>query len=217
MKKSKVVVSFSGGKDSTLCIYRALKDNYDVIGLISTFAEDDDTCFHKIPKSVLEEVAKSLNIPLIKVKCDRNSVYDEEFEKALQYAKENGAEFCIFGDIDIEEHRKWGVDRCNNVGIKELFPLWQENREALVNEFLDYGFKAVIKKVNLNALGIGFLGKILSKDIITQIKEQGTDPCGENGEYHTLVFDGPIFSKKVEFKVLGKEEVQGYGYLNILN
>lgn len=217
MKKSKVVVSFSGGKDSTLCIYRALKDNYDVVGLISTFAEDDDTCFHKIPKSVLKEVAESLNIPLIEVKCDRNSVYEEEFEKALRYAKEKGAEFCIFGDIDIEEHRKWDIDRCNNAGIKGLFPLWQESRENLVNEFLDYGFKAIIKKVNLKILGKEFLGEILSKDIIAKIKQEGADPCGENGEYHTLVFDGPIFSEKVKFEVLGKEEVQGYGYLNVLN
>lgn len=217
MKKSKVVVSFSGGKDSTLCIYRALKENYDVIGLISTFADEKDTCFHRIPKTVLKEVSESLNIPLIEVKCCKNCVYEDEFEKALKYAKDQGAEFCIFGDIDIEDHKKWGLDRCSNAGIKGLFPLWQEDREELVNEFLSYGFKAVIKKVNLNALGMEFLGEILSKDIISQIKAQGADPCGENGEYHTLVFDGPIFSKKVEFKALGKEEVQGCGYLNVLN
>ena len=216
MKKPKVVVSFSGGKDSTLCVYRAIKENYDVIGLISTFT-DDDTCFHRIPRSVLKEVAKSLNIPLIEVNCNINNVYEEEFEKALSYSKNQGAEFCIFGDIDIEEHRKWGLDRCSNVGIEGLFPIWQENREELVNEFLNYGFKAIIKKVNLNALGVEFLGEILSRDIVNKIKEQGADPCGENGEYHTLVFDGPIFSNKVEFEVLGKEEVQGYGYLNVLN
>lgn len=217
MKKSKVVVSFSGGKDSTLCIYRALKENYDVIGLISTFEDDDDTCFHKIPKSILKEVSESLNIPLIEVKCSRDSVYEEEFEKALRFAKKQGAEFCIFGDIDIEEHRKWGLDRCDNAGIKGLFPIWQENREALVNEFLNYGFKAIIKKVNLNVLGMEFLGKVLSKDIISLIKAQGADPCGENGEYHTLVFDGPIFSEKVNFKIINKEQIKNYGYLNILN
>ena len=118
MKKSKVVVSFSGGKDSTLCIYRALKENYDVIGLISTFADEKDTCFHRIPKRVLKEVSESLNIPLIEVKCCKNSVYEDEFEKALKYAKDQGAEFCIFGDIDIEDHKKWGLDRCSNAGIK---------------------------------------------------------------------------------------------------
>ena len=80
MKKSKVVVSFSGGKDSTLCIYRALKENYDVIGLISTFVDEKDTCFHRIPKTVLKEVSESLNIPLIEVKCCKNSVYEDEFE-----------------------------------------------------------------------------------------------------------------------------------------
>lgn len=217
MKKSKVVVSFSGGKDSTLCVYRALKENYHVIGLISTFADENDTCFHKIPKAVLKEVADSLNIPLIEVNCSEGSVYEEEFEKALLYAKNQGAEFCIFGDIDIEDHRKWGLDRCSNIGIKGLFPLWNENREELVNEFIDSGFKAVIKKVNLNFLGMEFLGEILSEDIVSEIKKSGADPCGENGEYHTLVFDGPIFSKKVQFQVVGTEKAQNYGYLNVLN
>ncbi|MDO5516733.1 MAG: diphthine--ammonia ligase [Clostridium sp.] len=217
MKKSKVVVSFSGGKDSTLCLHRALKENYDVIGLISTFADENDTCFHKIPKSVLKEVSESLNIPIIEVNCQQGRVYEKEFEKALIYAKDQGAEFCIFGDIDIEDHRKWDIDRCEAAGIKGLFPLWHGDREMLVNEFIDCGFKAVIKKVNLKSLGMEFLGEILSKDIIAEIKKQGADPCGENGEYHTLVFDGPIFSKEVQFKVVGKEDVQGYGYLNVLN
>ena len=217
MEKTKVVVSFSGGKDSTLCVYRAIKENYDVIGLISTFADQNDTCFHKIPKAVMQEVAKSMNIPLIEVNCSEGSIYEEEFEKALTYAKDQGAEYCVFGDIDIDSHKKWDLDRCSNTGMKALFPLWNEDREKIVFEFIDSGFKAIIKKVNLNSLGIEFLGEILNKDVISKIKNCGADACGENGEYHTLVFDGPIFLKKMDFKIEGKEEIQNYGYLNILN
>lgn len=217
MKKKKIVVSFSGGKDSMLSLYRVLKENYEVIGLISTFDDENDSCFHRIPKDILYEVSKSLNIPLIEVSCSKEKVYEDEFEKALRCSKENGAECCVFGDIDIENHKKWGIDRCTAVNMEALFPLWQQDREALVNEFLDYGFKAVIKKVNLKSLGEGFLGRELNKKIVEDIKLCGADPCGENGEYHTLVFDGPIFLNKINFEIVEKEIAGDYGYLTIKN
>lgn len=215
MKKSKVVVSFSGGKDSTLSLYRALKENYEVIGIISTFQDGKNTCFHRIPINIMEEISNSLNIPLIKVECSEDSIYEEEFEKALKYAKKEGAEYCIFGDIDIEDHRTWGEDRCSNAQMQGLFPLWQEDREKLVNEFIDYNFTAIIKKVNLEFLSEDFLGCVLDKEITQKIKESGADPCGENGEYHTIVIDGPIFSNKINIKVIGKEILDSYGYLDI--
>lgn len=217
MKKQKIVVSFSGGKDSTLSLYRMLKQNYEIIGLISTFDNDGDSCFHKIPKKVIEAISKSLNISLIEVNCTKGNIYEEEFEKALTFAKDKGAEICVFGDIDIEHHKKWGLDRCAKAGLEGVFPLWQQDRESLTNEFLDYGFKAIIKKVNLKELNEEFIGKELTKDVVNKIKENGADPSGENGEYHTLVFDGPIFKEKVQFEVLGKEIIGQYGYLTISN
>ena len=197
MNKEKVVVSFSGGKDSTLSLYRMIKNGYKVIGLLVTFDNQNDSCFHRIPKDILQEVSKELEIPLIEVDCSDGKVYEEEFERALKSAKDKGAEICVFGDIDIEAHKKWCLDRCNAAGIKGKFPLWQEDRESLTNEFIDYGFKAVIKKMNLKALGEEFLGKELTKDVVNEVKNLGCDPSGENGEYHTLVFDGPIFKKEV--------------------
>ena len=123
----------------------------------------------------------------------------------------------MFGDIDIEAHKKWCLDRCNEAGIKGNFPLWQDDRESLTNEFLDYGFKAVIKKINLKALGEEFLGKELTKDVVNEVKNLGCDPSGENGEYHTLVFDGPIFRQGVKFNKASKEIVGDFGYLTINN
>ena len=215
MNKEKVVVSFSGGKDSTLSLYRMIKEGYEVIGLLVTFDDQNDSCFHRIPKNILKEVSNELEIPLIEVDCSNGKVYEEEFESALKVSKDKGAEICVFGDIDIEAHKKWCLDRCDAVGIKGIFPLWQENRESLTNEFIDYGFKAVIKKVNLKTLGKEFLGKELNKDVVNEVKKLGCDPSGENGEYHTLVFDGPIFKQRVKFIKVNKEIAGEFGYLTI--
>lgn len=217
MENQKVVVSFSGGKDSTLSLYRMMKRGYEIIGLLVTFDEGNDSCFHKIPKDILKEISKVLEIPLVEVNCGDGRDYQEEFEKALKISKKQGADICVFGDIDIENHKKWCLDRCNAAGIKGEFPLWQENRESLTNEFIDYGFKAVIKKVNLKDLGEEFLGRELTKEVVNEIKSLGADPSGENGEYHTLVFDGPIFKERIKFNIVNKEIIDNFGYLTIDN
>lgn len=217
MSKGKVVVSFSGGKDSTLSLYRIMESGYDVIGLLATFDNQNYSFFHKIPQDILKKVSEELEIPLTIIDCSNGKVYEEEFEKALKSVKEMGAEACIFGDIDIEAHKKWCLDRCYAAGIGGMFPLWQENREKLTNEFIDLGFKAVIKKVNLKALGVEFLGKELTKEVVGEIKNLGCDPSGENGEYHTLVFDGPIYKHRVKFNMVNKEIVDEFGYLIINN
>jgi len=215
MNKEKVVISFSGGKDSTLSLYRMIKSGYKVIGLLVTFDNQNNSCFHKIPKEIFKKVSKELVIPLIEVDCSEGKVYEEEFEKALKISKDKGAEICVFGDIDIEAHKKWCLDRCDVAGLKGEFPLWQENREELTNEFINDGFKAVIKKVNLKALGKDFLGKELTKEVVSEIKNLGCDPSGENGEYHTLVFNGPIFKEAVKLHKIGKEIMGDFGYLII--
>ncbi|WP_017211565.1 diphthine--ammonia ligase [Clostridium beijerinckii] len=215
MDKEKVVVSFSGGKDCTLALYRMIKSGYKIIGLLVTFESKKDSYFHKIPRNVFQDISKELEIPLIEIDCSNKNNYEEEFEMALKVSKDKGAEICVFGDIDIEAHRGWCLDRCKASGIKGVFPLWQENREKLTNEFIDCGFKAIIKKVNLKALGIEFLGKELTKDVVNEIKNLGCDPCGENGEYHTLVFDGPIFKSSIKFNKSGTEITENYGYLTV--
>ena len=212
--KRKAVVSFSGGKDSMLCIDR-IKEKYEIIGLISTFDDKDNTCFHCIPKKILKDICESLNLPLICAVCGTNDIYEVKFEEALKAAKKNGAEVCVFGDIDITNHRQWGIDRCNNCSLEAVFPLWQGQREEIVNEFIDKNYTAIIKKVNLKYLSEDFLGKVLDKSIIKEIKETGSDACGENGEYHTVVVDGPLFKKRIDISIKSNKISEEYGYLEI--
>ncbi|MDO5038238.1 diphthine--ammonia ligase [Clostridium sp.] len=208
------VLSYSCGKDSTLALYRLIKEGHNPVGLIVTVNKDENkSWFHGIPNEILEEVSKSLEIPLIKVECIGDN-YEDEFEMALKKAKSLGATKCAFGDIDIEAHKKWCTDRCDNVDIGYLFPLWNEGREDLTNEFIDSGFEAIIKCCNNKELDSSFLGKTLTKDLVSQIKKRGADPCGENGEYHTFVCSGPIFKNSIEFKIV--DRVIGKNYNHIL-
>lgn len=181
-------MSYSGGKDCMLAMYKNKRRLY-TCSIDYYYKKDSaDSWTHSINKRLLEEASKSLNIPIIYVECDI-SEYETEFEKKLLVAKEMGATTVVYGDIDIELHKKWDIDRATNAGLDYELPLWNGDREALVHEFIDSGFKAVIKKVNLENMSENFLGKVLDKELVEEIKETGSDACGENGEYHTFVVD----------------------------
>ncbi|MGL5355675.1 MAG: diphthine--ammonia ligase [Cetobacterium sp.] len=196
----KVVVSFSGGKDSILSLHKVISLGYEPIALITTVnKKKNESWFHDISVEILKQVSLAVNIPLLLVECDGEN-YEDYFESALKNMELLGAEACVFGDIDIEHHREWGEQRCKNTNLEALFPLWKHNREELVNEFINLGYKALIKKVNLSNMSIDFLGKTLSTELLEDIKATGSDVCGENGEYHTFVYNGPIFSKEVSLK-----------------
>ena len=215
MAKEKFIMSFSGGKDSILALYRMIKKGYEPIALLTTVKKNQEKSWtHGLGKEFLHRISKSLDIPLLLVECDVNE-YERKFEEALIKAKDMGATMCVFGDIDIELHKKWDVDRCKNAGIKAELPLWQQNREDLVYEFIDSGFTTVINKVNLKYMGIEFLGNELHREIIDDIKSTGSDACGENGEYHTFVVDGPLFKNRIDFTNEGIIKDINYAHLNI--
>ncbi|MGG7212940.1 diphthine--ammonia ligase [Clostridium nigeriense] len=213
----KFVMSYSCGKDSTLALYRMIRDGHKPAALLITVDKKAiRSWFHGVPEDLLQEVSKSLNIPLLLVKCEGEE-YEDSFNKALSKAKnELGAEICVFGDIDIEAHRAWCTDRCNEAEIEAIFPLWQESREGLTFEFIDTGFKTVIKNVRLDVLSTDFLGKQLTKPVVKDIVEAGSDACGENGEYHTFVFDGPLFKYPIKFRDNGIITNETHGFLDIV-
>lgn len=212
----KFIMSYSCGKDSTLALYRMIKEgNIPLALLVTVNKQEKISWFHGVPKDLMNEASKSLNIPIILVETESNN-YENKFNEALLKAKkELNIDSCVFGDIDLEEHRKWCTDRCSEAEIEAIFPLWKEERESLVHEFIELGFKAVIKKVNLKCMGEEFLGEILTKEIIREIKKTGSDPCGENGEYHTFVYDGPIFTYPIKFEKINISKNDTSGFLDI--
>lgn len=211
------VVSYSCGKDSTLALYRMIKEGHTPVALLTTVNKKvSRSWFHGVPKDLLDEVSKSLNTPIHLVNCEGEE-YKDAFTKALIGLKEKfGVEACVFGDIDLEAHREWCTERCNEAEIEAIFPLWLENREKLTYEFIDSGFKTVIKNVRLDSLETDFLGKQLTREVVQDIIKTGSDACGENGEYHTFVFDGPIFKFPVKFKHNGIITNETHGFLDII-
>ena len=195
----KFVASYSGGKDGALALYRMIQQGHTPVALITTVnIEQKRSWFHGIQNEMLLAVSQSMDIPLILCESAPDN-YTQAFEQGLEKASAMGAEACVFGDIDIAGHREWNEERCANTGLVPILPLWLEDREALVQEMLDSGFKAVIKIVQAT-LGEEFLGKDLSAPLIEKIKATGADPCGENGEYHTFVHDGPVFKYPILFE-----------------
>lgn len=200
LENKKFIASYSGGKDSILAIYRAICQGMKPAGLIITYnTELDRSWFHGVPEDILNEVAQSLDIPITLIKTTGKK-YADNFKKELKRQKEKGAEFCVFGDIDIEGHLEWCTNICTESGISPYFPLWHEPREKLVKEFISEGFSAYITVVDTSRLSGKHLGMVLSEQTLKSIQADGADICGENGEYHSFVFDGPIFSQPVSFE-----------------
>lgn len=193
----KVFSSWSGGKDSALALYYGLKRYKRVDYLFTMLSED---CIHSrahgLSKNVLQKQSESLGIPLI-TKCSSWKDYEKHFLEFLKEYVKGG--IGIFGDIDLQEHLDWVTNVCSKQNVIAFEPLWKRERIEVVSEFLSLGFKAKIIAVK-KEMGIEkFLGKDLSLELVEQLKSLNIDPCGENGEFHTFVYDGPIFKEKVDF------------------
>ncbi len=195
------VASYSGGKDSILAVDRMIRDGFNLRGLIIVYNTDmNRSWFHGIPKDVIKLVEQSIGVKIWVVETSGEEYY-LNLEKQLEVVKSQGIDLCVFGDIDIEDHRIWCKKRCSNTGIKAVFPLWLEDRKSLVSEFIKRGYKANITVINTNMMSDKYLGKVLSLDLLTQLEKAGVDVCGENGEYHSFVSDGPLFNNPVSFKL----------------
>lgn len=194
----KFVMAFSTGKNSMLALHRTIKEGHEPVGLIVMYNDKENrSWFHGANMPLLEEMSASLGIPLLCAVTNGND-YDIKMEQALTQAKKLGAEACVFGDIDIDEHKTWDLQRCQNAGMKGLVPLWKENRVSLVEEVINDGYKCLIKCVHTDMMPKAFLGKYLDKKLLDEMRPFGFDLCGENGEYHSVVVDGPLFSHPIK-------------------
>lgn len=195
----KAFVSWSGGKDCCLACFKAMNDGLDVRFLLNMATEDGmRSRSHGLSKEVLEMQAQAIDLPLIQRMTSWND-YEQEFSKVLLELKEQGVTDGIFGDIDLDEHRLWVERVCQEYGITPHLPLWAQDQSALLREFIDSGFKALIVAVDASVMGEEWLGRVVDANLVVDLEKAGNiTPCGEAGEYHTLVIGGPLFKKDLE-------------------
>jgi len=197
----KFAMSYSCGKDSALALDKMIQGGHEPVCLVVTVnAAEGRSWFHGADDALLAKVSDALGIPLVTARCVGDE-YNEAFETALSRASEMGAEACVFGDIDIEGHLEWNRSRCAAADLECIMPLWQMTRKAAVDELLAAGFTARVKCVDKAWLDASFLGEVLTDALLERIAATGADICGENGEYHTFVSDGPIFRHPVTIDV----------------
>jgi uncharacterized protein (TIGR00290 family) len=210
MKSIPFFCSWSGGKDSCLALYRMMqKRGNPSLALTMMIENGERSRSHGIPAQVLQEQARLIGMS-IRFCSTSWQLYENRFVHELDAIKKLGMMHGVFGDIDLEDHRKWVEKVCAIGGIQPHLPLWKEKRLDLLNEFIDLGFRAEIVAVKDSCLPSNFLGKTLTHDLIHIFSEMGIDLCGEAGEYHTIVTDGPIFLSPL--KILHKKSVLREGY-----
>tara|TARA_R110000868_G_scaffold355512_2_gene617036 strand:- start:1324 stop:2016 length:693 start_codon:yes stop_codon:yes gene_type:complete len=210
-----LLCSWSGGKDSCFALMKMLAGNFTLSGLLNVTNETGyRSRSHGLKPEILTAQAKSLGTP-IKFVASSWQDYESNFITSLQHLKfDLKISDVVYGDIDIESHKEWEEKVSLAAGLQAHLPLWQGNRIALVEQMIDSGIKAMIVSCN-QTLGSSFLGRLIDKNIISEFEKLHVDPCGENGEYHTVVLDCPIFKKEVAV-VLGKHlEASNYHFLDL--
>ncbi len=203
--KPKALFNWSSGKDSALALYQTLQENrYEVAVLLTSINQEfQRISMHGVSVSLLEKQAESLGIPLIKMELPKEpsmEEYRQMMSKTMTDVQAQGITHSIFGDIFLEDLRKYREDQLKAVGMEAVFPLWKRNTSQLIQEFLALGFKTIVTCVNGSYLDKSFAGRIIDQKFIDDLPEN-VDPCGENGEFHTFTFDGPIFKKPVQFEI----------------
>jgi uncharacterized protein (TIGR00290 family) len=204
MNKTKAIFCWSGGKDSAYCLHKVLHEgNYDVKYLLTTLNGDfDRISMHGVREELLDKQAESIGIPPLKVFVyeGSNAEYEKQMEAALLKAKAEGIEHVIFGDIFLEDLRTYRENNLAKVGMKGLFPLWKIDTTFLIKDFFKQNFRTVICCTNDGYLEEDFVGKEIDENFIEQLPAN-VDPCGENGEFHTFCYAGPIFKKEISFEI----------------
>ncbi len=201
---SKALFSWSGGKDSALALYEVLGSrSFDIASLLTTVTEGyDRVSMHGVRLPLLEMQADSLGLALEKVIIPRNASneeYETSLEKSLLKYKPSGVDTVIYGDIFLEEIRKYREEQLGRLGLGCVFPIWGRDSFLLARTFIEAGFKAVAVCVDSTLLDGGFAGREFDYDFLSELPP-GIDPCGENGEFHTFVYDGPAFRERVVFE-----------------
>jgi diphthine-ammonia ligase len=205
--------SWSGGKDSCFALMQALKQGHLPHALINMMNENGKISrSHGLPETILRQQAAAMNMPLLAVPTTWNE-YEKNFVAVLNQAKhEYEIAAMVFGDIDLQAHRDWEEMVCAKSGLKALLPLWQQDRKELVLQMLEAGIETMIVSCN-TVLGETFLGEYLSPGLIVRLEEKGVDVCGENGEFHTVVVNCPLFEQAIQLPAYSKTLHDNYWFI----
>ncbi len=204
--------SWSGGKDSCFALMQANNLSYSPKVLLNVLNEEGKISrSHGIPYSILQEQANRAGLHL---HCISSSwaEYEMHFTNALKELKDGfQLTHAVFGDIDLQAHRDWEEKVCANAGLSAVLPLWKQERRALVMQMLEAGIETMIVSCN-EIMGERFIGKLITPSLINELELLGVDACGENGEYHTLVLDCPLFSSAIDVRVEERVKHEGYWF-----
>ena len=209
------ICSWSGGKDSCFALMQAIKQGYVPKVLLNVLNEAGEISrSHGIPAKILRAQGKAANVPVHLISSSWQQ-YESKFVEALLSLKDQyNLSEAVFGDIDLQAHRDWEEMVCTKAGIKAVLPLWKLDRRILVNEMLASGIETVIVSCN-EVMGEQFLGKTLTSGLVDELENLGVDPCGENGEFHTLVVNCPLFAKRLKVSVTDKTLHQNYWFCGL--
>ena len=196
-KVRKLVLAWSGGKDSALALYELRKDkDVEIVGLLTTITKDyDRVSMHGVRKVLLGQQAEALGLPLDVVYISKdasNKKYDLAMRKVCETYRKIGVTYIAFGDIFLEDVRKYRERNLEKAGMMGIFPLWKKNTTELAHNFIDMGFKAITTCVDSKFLDREFVGRIYNVKFLHDLPPS-IDPCGENGEFHTFTYAGPLF------------------------
>ena len=201
--KENLIIAWSGGKDCTLAMHEILKTGrYSILALFSSVSEKDErVSMHGTPRKLLEAQAGSLGYPLdvvaIPERCTEDD-YRETMQQAMLGWLEGGVTGVVFGDIFLESIRAYRERNLSQIGLKAIFPLWGRDTQTLSRDFINLGYRAIISCVDSDQLDGRFAGREYDRSLLDELP-QSVDPCGENGEFHTFVYNGPGFSGGIHF------------------
>jgi len=215
-----VFTSWSGGKDSCLACYQAMVSGLKVRYLVNMITEDGKRSWtHGQSAELLKVQSQAIGISLVQRRTTMAN-YEAEFKDMLLALKQEGVMGGIFGDIDIEEHRQWVERVCQQVNITPYLPLWGQSQETILRDLIDLGFEAVMVVAKADLFGEEWLGRKVNLDFLSHLSElkqtNEIELCGEAGEYHTFVTDGPLFNQRIEILETNKVLREGYWFLEIL-
>ena len=201
VRGERVLFSWSGGKDSALALYEIVKrDGYEVVGLLTVVTRDYDRVnIHGVRRVLVERQAESLGCPIEFVFISKDASmeeYESELQGVLGKYVNAGVSSVVFGDAFLEDVRRYREDNLSKMGMRGVFPIWERDTLELAHTFIELGFKAVITCVDSEVLDRKFVGRVFDEQFLSDLP-LGVDPCDENGEFHSFVYDGPLFKREI--------------------